>query len=224
MQGFGCSISAISTAFDGTPGGGDWPLVLDFENGSYTSASETYALEDVWEPDSDYGGGGDLGKLVNGVGFVFDQTNDNHSYRFADAFSELVQAGPIVVFDFSIDTDVDGSSVQVTGYDIANFNFGAFAYSRGVDASFITRQNGAPQAIDDAVNGDHKISAIFSKDRIAVSIDGGAVVGLSDISPDTFDRIFCQFSNTTTGNSLTLRSATFRDPAEGEAALPGLST
>lgn len=223
-QPFFGQFSAMSKVFNGASPG-DWPLVLNFQTGSYASATATYALADVWESDVDSGSGGDLGKLVPGVGLVFDQTLDNQSYRFADAFVELVNAGPIVVFDFSIDTDDDGSGVQITGYDLANFNSGTLAVIRaaGPPSSFIRRQAGDFTYFDNLANGDHKIASLFSKDRIAVSVDGGAVVSANDISPDAFDRIMCVFSNTTSGNSLTLRSATVRDPAEGEASLPARS-
>src|SRR4051812_11043021 len=102
MLGVGLGINAVGTVFNGSSPGGDWPLVLDFENGSYTSATASYALADVWVSDTDFGNGGALSDIQAGVGFV-NAINGEIDFHFADIFADLVSAGPIVVIDFTTD-------------------------------------------------------------------------------------------------------------------------
>lgn len=209
--------------FNGDSPGGDWPLVLDFENGSYTSANDTYALEDVWESDTDWGNGGSLAKLVPGTGLVVDEAIDDQWFHFSDTFVELVAAGPIVVLDFGLTSDADGSNILAFGYDTVDFNEAEARLSNSASDSWIKDNAANTTPLVQLTSGDHKYAALMSNARIAVSVDGGAVVGVNNPSPTVFERIGVAITNANPGQSLVLRSATFRDPAEGEAALTTLS-
>lgn len=209
-------------AFNGSPSpAGDWPLVLDFENGSYTSAVASYALEDVWIPDTDWGNGGNLANVTNGVGLV-NTGSTSQDFHFADTFAELVSAGPIVVLDFTLDGNVT-SGVYVALYELTNFTSNEMQVANAPGGYL--RDNGPTNsvALDALANGAHKLALLLDHDRYALSIDGGAVIPLDApvLGDFPFTRLLVSLQNF--DGTTVLRSATFRDPAEGEAALPTLS-
>jgi hypothetical protein len=225
MLGVGLGINALSSAFNGSSPGGDWPLILDFENGSYTSANASYALGDVLASDTDWGNGGDLGILVPGTGLV-DDTLASHSFHFSDTFVELVQAGPIVVVDFSVSGNPNCGLYCVT-YEMVEWSENEIQLTNnpgGVEVGNWVKDNDATtSALTGLSNGDHKIAMLFARNRLAISVDGATVVGLTDPAHSTelWTRFMLELRNV--DGACIVRSATFRDPAEGEAALPTLS-
>jgi len=229
MLGVGLGINSLARSFDAGGNGetGDWPLILDFENGSYTSANATYALGDVWESDTDWGNGGDLGILVPGTGLVDDGVTTAHSFHFSDTFVELVQAGPIVVVDFSVSGNAS-CGLYCVMYEMVDWSENEIQLTNnpgGAEAGNRIRDNDATTAdLTGLSNGDHKIAMLFARNRLAISVDGAAVVGLTDPvhSTELWTRFMLELRNA--DGACIVRSATFHDPAEGEAALPTLST
>jgi len=222
---FNAVVGALAIRF--TPGGGaaaGWPLTLDFENGSYTDATTTYALADVWEVDTDWGNGGSLDKVANGTGLVAGPGLDQQWFHFADAFSDLVAAGPIVVLDFSIADAVlnDGAGAVVFGYEMGDWTEAELDILNEAGGSFIKANDGTEAPLPAVFNGDHKLAVLFTNGRIAASLDGGDVVAMDNPGPNTFTRIGVALKSS--NGTVTLRSGVFRDPAEGESALPTLSS
>jgi hypothetical protein len=226
MLGVGLGVTAIQQVFNAGGGGdtGDWPLVLDFENGSYTSANDTFALADVWVPDTDWGNGGSLANVQNGVGLV-NTGSSSQDFHFADTFAELVTAGPIVVLDFTLDGNPN-SGVYLVYYETESLNWSDNDFqvtNSPAPSNFLRDSAGTKVELPQLANGDHKLALLLNPTRYAISIDGNPVVAFDNpvLGENPFPRLMVSLQNSD-GTSV-LHSATFRDPAEGEAALPALS-
>jgi hypothetical protein len=185
-------LGSVASCTSTTSADIEWLIESDFSTGIYAIGGESAVLADVWAEDEDFGTF-NAGMVQAAIGLVH-TAGTVSPVLTGDALSAIVAAGgftALAEFNF-VEDGASQARIELSVQDLPVFNqqYLAQVVSEalgGADGAILTPDPSG--VIPKVTQGVHTVAITMDDAHVAVSVDGGTVVSVSEASERIWDSV-----------------------------------